>query len=46
MPTKVGIHACVPGMALISEVEVLYGPMAGTVSQRQLRRSNAEWGGS
>lgn len=25
-PTKVGIHDCVPGMALISEVQVLYGP--------------------
>jgi hypothetical protein len=46
MPTQVGIHDCVPGMALISEVQVLYGPMAGTVSQRQLRRSDVGWGGS
>jgi len=27
MPTKVGIHDCVPGMALIQEVQVLYGPI-------------------
>ena len=33
-------------MALISEVQALYGPMAGTVSRRQLRCSDAEWGGS
>jgi hypothetical protein len=46
MPAKAGIHDCVPGMALISEVQVLYGPMAGTVSQGQLRRSDVGWGGS
>ena len=27
MPTQVGIHVCVPGMALIQEVQVLYGPI-------------------
>lgn len=46
MPTAVGIHVCVPGMALILEVQVLYGPMAGTVSQRQLRHREVGWGGS
>ena len=40
------IHDCVPGMALISEVQVLYGPKAGTVSRRQLRCSNVGWRGS
>ena len=27
MPAKAGIHDCVPGMALILEVQVLYGPI-------------------
>jgi hypothetical protein len=40
------IHDCAPGTALILEVQVLYGPMAGTVSRWQLRRSDAGWGGS
>ena len=41
-----GIHVCVPGMALILEVQVLYGPMAGTVSQGQLRHREVGWRGS
>ena len=27
MPAQAGIHDCVPGMALILEVQVLYGPI-------------------
>ena len=46
MPTKVGIYDCAPGMALISEVQVLYGPKAGTVSQGQLRHREVGWRGS
>jgi hypothetical protein len=40
------IHVCVPGMALILEVQVLYGPRAGTVSQGQLRHREVGWRGS
>ena len=39
-------HVCAPGMALILEVQVLYRPMAGTVSQGQLRHREVGWRGS
>jgi hypothetical protein len=39
-------HDCAPGKALILEVQVPYGPMAGTVSQGQLRHREVGWRGS
>ena len=43
---KSSSYPIVPGMALIWEVEVLLGRLAGTDSGRQLRRREAGWGGS